>query len=61
MRIEKFVKTITYMAGIVDMISLLSLDSECWVPIIGVLVSTAWLLLVIYATFEWEGEDNEKN
>lgn len=52
---KKLLRAITYLAGIVDMLSLLALDSECfWIPIAGTLVSTAWLVLVAHATFDKE-------
>lgn len=50
---KKLVKAITYLAGIVDLLSLMTLDSEqCWVPIAGAIASTGWLLLVVHATFD---------
>lgn len=53
---KKLLRAITYLAGIVDMLSLMALDSErCWIPIAGVLVSTGWLLLVAK-----EGEHHKK-
>lgn len=58
---KKPLKAITYLAGIVDMLSLLALDSEqCWIPIAGTLVSTAWLVLVAHATFEKEEDHHKK-
>lgn len=50
---RKLVKAITYLACIIEAVSLCCLDSErCLIPIAGVLVSTGWLLLVVHATFD---------
>lgn len=50
------IKTSCYIAGILDTLSLMALDSEVyWIPVIGVLVSTGWLLLVAK-----EGEHHKK-
>lgn len=42
------IKTITYISGIVFMISVCSVDSESWIPIAPMIVSGLWLTVYAY-------------
>ncbi len=53
---KRVIRTITYLAGILNLLSIMALDSECfWLPVIGVLFSTGWLLFIAK-----EGEHHKK-
>lgn len=53
---KRVIRTSTYLAGILNLLSMMALDSECfWLPVIGVLVSSVWLLVVAK-----EGEHHKK-
>lgn len=59
---KKIIKTSCYIAGILDMLSLMALDSKAyWIPIAGVLLSTGWLVLVAHATFNKKEEKCYEN
>lgn len=59
---KKIIKTSCYIAGVLDMLSLMALDSKCcWIAITGVLLSTGWLLLVAHATFNKKEEKCYEN
>ena len=56
MRVYKLItKAVNILALFVIMVCISCLDSpNYWPFIIGILVSGAWLLLVLYASTEWE-------
>lgn len=48
-------KTVTWLAAIVWLVSACMVDSESWIPTINVIVCSAWLSVFIYANMErWQ-------
>lgn len=44
---KRVIRIITYLAGILNLLSMMALDSECfWLPVVSALASTGWLLLI---------------
>lgn len=43
------IKAITYISGIVFMISICSVDSDSWIPIIALILSGMWLTYYAWA------------
>ena len=53
-KIKNFIlKSITWVASILFLLSACALDSESMIPSIVLLVSMGWLALFIYANSEW--------
>ena len=52
-------KTISWIAGILALISACAVDSPSWIPTIVFLVCMAWLFLFAYANRDMEFEEGE--
>lgn len=49
---NKVLKTITGIAGVLALLSIMCLDSESWIPVIVLGICMAWLGLFLYANKE---------